>query len=72
MATGFPYPQAFQKNILEFVDLESIQGKNIWPVHCHISSGKLDSYLENNIKFDVAAGIVIVNVGGCLNKKIKW
>tara|TARA_Y100000768_G_scaffold68040_1_gene47689 strand:+ start:2082 stop:2831 length:750 start_codon:yes stop_codon:yes gene_type:complete len=77
MATGFPVSSSFsKKNILEFVDLVKschkvrIFGSAALSLSL-LSSGKLDSYLENNIKiWDVAAGIAIVKAaGGCFEIK---
>ena len=55
MATGFPVASSFsKKNILEFVDLVKschkvrIFGSAALSLSL-LSSGKLDSYLENNI-----------------------
>ncbi len=77
MATGFPVSSNFsKKNILEFVDLVKcchkvrIFGSAALSMSL-LSSGKLDSYLENSIKiWDVAAGIAIVKAaGGCFEIK---
>lgn len=77
MATGFPVSSNFsKKNILEFIDLVKcchkvrIFGSAALSMSL-LSSGKLDSYLENSIKiWDVAAGIAIVKAaGGCFEIK---